>query len=106
MPRTPGDAEGAVERIARFAATLRDHGFAVGIGEQQAMVRAALALPVERSARLDAAWRAIACHDRHDWRRWPELFERHWHPQRTRGRTTLSSGRSATHPAPVFRAAK
>jgi len=80
-------------RVARFAAALREHGFVVGIAEQQAMVRAALALPLDRAARIESAWRAIACHGERDWRRWPELFERYWHPERVRG-TTRMSGRS------------
>jgi uncharacterized protein with von Willebrand factor type A (vWA) domain len=79
-----------LESIAGFAALLREHGLSVGIAEQQAMVQAALRLPVERCAALDPAWRAIACHDARDWRRWPELFERYWHPQRLRGRTRVS----------------
>lgn len=79
--------------IAGFAALLREHGLAVGIPEQQAMVRAALALPVERSARLEAAWRAIACHDAAAWRRWPELFERYWHPEKLKG-TVRTSGQT------------
>jgi uncharacterized protein with von Willebrand factor type A (vWA) domain len=54
------------------------------------MVEAALLIPVERSARLASAWRAIACHDRLAWRRWPELFERYWHPQRTKGQSRVS----------------
>jgi uncharacterized protein with von Willebrand factor type A (vWA) domain len=79
-----------LESIAGFAALLREHGLNVGIAEQRAMVRAALALPVERSARLDAAWRAIACHDARDWRRWPELFERYWRPDRLTGQVRVS----------------
>lgn len=79
-----------LEAIAGFAALLREHGLSVGIPEQQAMVQAALRVPVERSALLDPAWRAIACHDARDWRRWPELFERYWHPQRVRGSTRVS----------------
>ncbi|MDP1647113.1 MAG: VWA domain-containing protein [Rubrivivax sp.] len=76
--------------IAGFAVLLREHGLKVGVAEQQAMVRAALALPVERAERLDAAWRAIACRDVRDWRRWPELFERYWHPQRLQGKVRVS----------------
>jgi uncharacterized protein with von Willebrand factor type A (vWA) domain len=79
-----------LEGIAGFAALLREHGLKVGIAEQQAMVRAALRLPVERSAKLDPAWRAIACHDARDWKRWPELFGNYWHPERTRGSTKVS----------------
>lgn len=79
-----------LESIAGFAALLREHGLTVGIAEQQAMVQAALHLPVERCTLLDPAWRAIACHDARDWRRWPELFQRYWHPQRLKGSTRLS----------------
>ena len=79
-----------LESIAGFAALLRDHGLKVGVSEQLAMVTAALRVPVERSARLDAAWRAIACHDARDWRRWPDLFERYWYPERTKGSARMS----------------
>lgn len=85
-----------LESIAGFAALLREHGLTVGIAEQQAMVQAALRVPLERSALLDPAWRAIACHDARDWRRWPELFERYWHPRRVKGSTRLSG---ATRPS-------
>lgn len=86
-----GKAEaGPIERIAGFAATLRDHGLTIGVAEQLAMVRAAAAMPLAQATRLDAAWRAIACHDARDWRRWPELFERYWYPKRARGSTKLS----------------
>ena len=79
-----------LEAIAGFAALLRDHGLKVGIAEQQAMVGAALRVPIERAAQLDPAWRAIACHDPRDWRRWPELFERYWFPQRQKGKAQVS----------------
>jgi len=76
--------------IAGFAQLLREHGLSVGVAEQTAMVRSALALPPERHAALNAAWRAIACHRARDWRRWPELFARYWQPQRQRGSTRVS----------------
>ena len=76
--------------IAGFAALLRDHGLSVGIAEQQAMVRAAQAVPLRRLRSIEAAWRAIACHDAQAWRRWPELFERYWHPQRVTGQVKVS----------------
>ena len=79
-----------LESIAGFAALLRDHGLKVGVAEQQAMVTAALRVPVERSNKLDAAWRSIACHDARDWKRWPDLFERYWHPQRVKGTARIS----------------
>jgi uncharacterized protein with von Willebrand factor type A (vWA) domain len=83
-------AAGPLESIAGFAAMLRDHGLNVGIAEQQAFVQAALALPVDRAARLEAGWRAIACRDVRDWRRWPDLFERYWYPQRHKGSVRVS----------------
>jgi uncharacterized protein len=76
--------------IAGFATLLREHGLKVGIAEQQAMVRAALALDIERARQLDPAWRAIACHDQRDWKRWPDLFERYWHPQKLKGSVRTS----------------
>lgn len=91
-----------LEAIAGFAALLREHGLKVGIAEQQAMVQAALALPLSRAGhvgpawrveRISAAWRAVACHDARDWRRWPELFERYWFPERQQG-TVKVSGRT------------
>lgn len=79
-----------LQSIAGFAALLREHGLKVGIAEQQAFVQAALALPLHRCAQLDPAWRAIACADARDWRRWPELFERYWYPQRLKGSVKVS----------------
>lgn len=81
-----------LERIAGFAALLRDHGLKVGVAEQQAMVQSALVLPLDPPRQIEAAWRAIACHNARDWRRWPELFERYWHPDRLKG-TVRTSGR-------------
>jgi uncharacterized protein len=79
-----------LEAIAGFAALLRDHGLKVGIAEQQAMVSAALALPLARSAHLGDAWRAIACHRPRDWSLWPDLFARYWQPHRVKGTVKVS----------------
>jgi len=79
-----------LQAIAGFAALLREHGLQVGVAEQQAFVRAALALPLQRSAQVGAAWRAIACHDARSWRQWPELFDRYWRPRRSTGRVRVS----------------
>ena len=89
MP-TPRHVE-PLQAIAGFAALLREHGLQVGVAEQQCFVRAALALPVQRSAQVGAAWRAIACHDARSWRLWPELFERYWMPHRSTGRVRVSA---------------
>ncbi|MGE0798813.1 MAG: VWA domain-containing protein [Lautropia sp.] len=86
----PAPAARPLQAIAGFAATLREHGLSVGIAEQQAMVGAALRIPLGRPRQLQQAWRSIACHDARDWKRWPDLFERYWHPERARGSTRLS----------------
>ena len=85
----PGPA-GAVAAVNGFATLLREQGLGVGVAEQQAMLRAALALPVDQPRRVEAAWRAIACHCRRDWLRWPELFQRYWQPQRLIGSVKVS----------------
>lgn len=85
---TPATAPTA--SLAGFAALLRDHGFSVGVSEQQAMLQAALRIGGWRETPLAAAWRAIACHRQRDWRQWPELFERYWHPERLRGTVKVS----------------
>ncbi len=90
MQAAQAPAAEPLQAIAGFAALLREHGMAVGIAEQQAFVQAALALPLARAAALDGAWRAIACRDARDWRRWPELFSRYWQPQRHSGRVRVS----------------
>ncbi len=86
-PTTPAEP---LQAIAGFAALLRAHGLQVGVAEQQAFVQAALALPVHRPRQVDAAWRAIACHDARSWRQWPELFDRYWHPGRLTGQVRVS----------------
>ncbi|MEX1165546.1 MAG: hypothetical protein WEK74_01515, partial [Hydrogenophaga sp.] len=71
MKPTPATAPS--ETLAGFAALLRDHGLSVGISEQQAMLDAALLLGPLKAQRLQAAWRAIACHNAREWRLWPDL---------------------------------
>lgn len=73
------------ERLAGFAQLLREHGFVVGPAEQQALLRATLALGGLHPDRLSAAWRSIVCGQAREWRLWPELFERYWLPHRVKG---------------------
>ena len=86
----PATATPASERLAGFAALLRDHGMAVGIAEQQAMLQATLHFGSLQERPLQAAWRAIACHSRHEWKLWPDVYQRYWHPQTLRGSVKLS----------------
>ena len=89
--------------VAGFAAHLRDHGFQVGIAEQQAMLEAAMRLPLADHARVESCWRAIVCANHDSWRRYPELFECYWYPYRARGsvRTSGVTRRSRSLPEMV-----
>ncbi|AOW12831.1 hypothetical protein LPB72_17715 [Hydrogenophaga crassostreae] len=88
MKTTPATAPS--ETLAGFAALLREHGLSVGIAEQQAMLSAALTLGAVSEQRLQAAWRAIACHNAREWRLWPDLFGRYWHAHRMKGGVRVS----------------
>jgi uncharacterized protein with von Willebrand factor type A (vWA) domain len=92
------DVARPLEAIAGFASLLREHGLQVGIAEQQAMVQAALVVPISQTRRLDAAWRSIACQNSKQWQQWSALFERYWYPSRIKG-TVKTSGqtRQARH---------
>jgi uncharacterized protein with von Willebrand factor type A (vWA) domain len=81
---------GALDAIAGFAAHLRDHGLRVGIPEQQAMVTTALVLGGVREATLRNAWRAVACHSKAEWRKYPDLFDGYWRADRLQGQTRVS----------------
>lgn len=78
------------ERLAGFAALLREHGLTVGVAEQQAMLQAALYFGPVHERPLQAAWRAIACHSQREWQLWPDVYERFWHPEKLRGGVKVS----------------
>jgi uncharacterized protein with von Willebrand factor type A (vWA) domain len=78
------------ERLASFAALLRDHGLTVGVAEQQAMLQAALRFGPLKEKPIQAAWRAIACHSHREWALWPDVYERFWHPEKLRGGVKVS----------------
>ena len=74
--KTSAAASWPVENLANFSALLRDHGFTVGVAEQQSMLEAAMHLGAARAEEISAAWRSIACCHVREWRQWPELFDR------------------------------
>ncbi|MEI7786206.1 MAG: VWA domain-containing protein [Betaproteobacteria bacterium] len=78
------------ERLAGFAALLREHGMKVGPCEQRDMLQAALALGSLKPAPLQAAWRAIACSNARDWRQWPAVFEQYWLAHKIKGTVKVS----------------
>jgi uncharacterized protein with von Willebrand factor type A (vWA) domain len=65
-------------RLAGFARTLRDNGFAVGLAETRDAL-AILASPAAlRPAHLRPALRALFCATRSDWERFDEIFAAYW----------------------------
>lgn len=89
-PTAPANATAPSERLAGFAALLRDHGLTVGVAEQQAMLQAALYFGPLHERPLQAAWRAIACHSQREWQLWSDVYERFWHPEKLRGGVKVS----------------
>mgnify|MGYP002654471076 CR=1 FL=1 len=83
-----------LQAVTAFAAHLREYGYRLGIAEVEALVDAAERVglaSVGRSVRgVEAAWRAIACSNAREWRRWPGLFEGFWFPQRVKGTVRMS----------------
>ena len=87
-------------RLAGFARTLRDNGFAAGLAETRDAL-AILASPAAlQPALLQPALRALFCATRSDWERFDEIFAAYWQGrgmrrvQRTVG--TPGDGRSTT----------
>ena len=95
MNDTPATAPS--ERLAGFAALLREHGLTVGVAEQQAMLQAAVRFGPLHERSLQAAWRAIACHSHREWKLWPDVYERFWHPDKLRGGVKVSGQTRASH---------
>jgi uncharacterized protein with von Willebrand factor type A (vWA) domain len=78
-------------RLGEFAAYLREHGFVVGYAEIALMAQAAAALPMGQWRRTEALWRAIASGSQKQWRKYPDLHQAFWFPERVKG-STRSSG--------------
>ncbi|MGA8514409.1 MAG: VWA domain-containing protein [Burkholderiaceae bacterium] len=79
------------ERLAEFAAYLRDHGFALGYAEVELMTQAAAALPLAQWPRTEALWRSIASGSHAQWLKYAELHRAFWFPHSVKG-STRSSG--------------
>lgn len=77
-------------RLAGFAALLRDHGLTVGVSEQQAMLKVAVHFGPLQEKPIQAAWRAIACHNHREWKLWSDIYERFWHPEKLKGGVKVS----------------
>jgi uncharacterized protein with von Willebrand factor type A (vWA) domain len=78
-------------QIRCFASYLREHGFLIGLGELDAMLRITLLLNPSQYSQLKSCWRGLVCSTSDQWRKYPDLFEAFWFPHRVRG-STKSSG--------------
>jgi uncharacterized protein with von Willebrand factor type A (vWA) domain len=70
--------ERIVCRLAGFAATLRDNGFAVGLAETRDAARVVASPLSARPERLRAALRALFCSRADEWRKFEEIFAAFW----------------------------
>lgn len=90
MPSPGASHPQPLQALAGFAAHLRAHGYRVGIPEQQGMVQAALTLDLAEYPRLEACWRSLVCGAPGEWRRFPEIFQGYWFPDRLKGQVRVS----------------
>jgi uncharacterized protein len=74
----PSIGEGLRRRLAGFACTLRDNGFAVGLAETRDALAILASPAAARPALLRPALRALFCADRSDWQRFDEIFAAFW----------------------------
>jgi len=65
-------------RLAGFARTLRDNGFAVGLAETRDALAILASSAAARPALLKPALRALFCATRADWERFDEIFDAYW----------------------------
>lgn len=77
-------------QIQGFARYLRDHGFLIGLGELDAMLRITLRLAPEQYAQLKPCWRGIVCSTFNQWKKYPDLFDAFWFPHKVRSSTRTS----------------
>jgi uncharacterized protein len=75
----PTIGEGLRRRLAGFARTLRDNGFAVGLAETRDALAILASPAAAHPALLLPALRALFCADRSDWQRFDETFAAFWH---------------------------
>jgi uncharacterized protein with von Willebrand factor type A (vWA) domain len=92
----------ARRRLAGFARTLRDNGFAVGLAETRdalAILSSPLAL---RPSSLQPALRALFCATHSDWERFDEIFAAFWLGRGMRSRQAIG-GMAAESPVSLKR---
>ena len=91
VKRTDREATDPRRQLGEFAHYLREHGFVLGYGEVELMVRAAAALPLAQWRRIESLWRGIASGSRTQWQKYPDLHQAFWFPHKVKG-STRSTG--------------
>ena len=84
----------ARRRLAGFAATLRQNGFAVGLAETRDALAVLASPAAARPALLKAALRALFCATRSDWQRFDEIFDAWWRGRGIRSVQKISGAAS------------
>ncbi|MGA2126659.1 MAG: VWA domain-containing protein [Xanthobacteraceae bacterium] len=84
----------ARRRLAGFAATLRQNGFAVGLAETRDALAILASPAAARPALLEAALRALFCATRSDWQRFDEIFDAWWRGRGIRSVQKISGAAS------------
>jgi uncharacterized protein with von Willebrand factor type A (vWA) domain len=65
-------------RLAGFARTLRDNGFAVGLAETRDALSVLASPAATRPSQLKPALRSLFCATHSDWQRFDEIFDAYW----------------------------
>src|SRR5262249_16120716 len=92
------------EKLAGFTCTLRDNGFAIGLGERRDAVAILTRPPAWRPTSLRPAFRSLFCATHSDWGRFDEIFDAYWLGANMRQALTVSVGAAEAH-APLRRRA-
>src|SRR5215475_4326888 len=92
------------ERLAGFARTLRDNGFAIGLAETRDALTVLTQPVARRPESLKPAFRSLFCATHSDWERFDEIFDAYWLGAGMRRVQGLSGVAADTH-APLRRRA-
>lgn len=88
------------QKLAAFVRTLRDNGFAVGLGEGQDAAALIAAGYAERAGLMRQALKHLFCARRSEWDKFDGIFDAFWLGQRVRSRSTVSgSAKAANSPS-------
>jgi len=83
------------ERLAGFARTLRDNGFAIGLAETRDALTVLTQPVARRPESLKPAFRSLFCATHSDWERFDEIFDAYWLGANVRRARGVSGGADA-----------